>query len=83
MPPPYPDKKNRNTFVTLLVVTPIYFREKVSWIDDGGDKFGRIQQAKLTWHGEVLVLRNVSFSRNCSRTTKFSHILFYGSPGSL
>ena len=47
------------------------------------DKFGRIQQANLTWHGEVLVLRNVSFSRNCSRSLKFSHILFYGSSHSL
>ena len=30
----------------------------------------------------MLVLRNVSFSRNLSSTLTFSHILFHGSPQS-
>lgn len=39
--------------------------------------FGRIQREYLTdWHGEILVLRNVSFSRNLDSALKFSHILF-------
>ena len=35
--------------------------------------------ARNIWHGEMLVLRNVSFSRNLTSALKFSHILFHGS----
>ena len=44
--------------------------------------FFRKITARNIWHVEMLVLRNVSFSRNLSSTLTFSHILFHGSPQS-